>query len=104
MDSERLNDYLKLRFVDNLKDYNNGSSTRNEEWGFFVCQIWTVRENYPIALHITCRASVLNETEDWHDEILDIDTEEKVKSTVRETLNDFVEEFAVFFLKAKGIM
>ena len=104
LDYERLNDYLKLRFADNLKDYSSGSSTRNEEWGFFVCEIWTVREDYPIALHIKCRANASNETEDWHNEILGIATKEKVKSTVKETLNDFVEEFAVFFLKAKGIM
>lgn len=104
LDTERLNDYLRLRFVDDLKDYSSSSSTRNEEWGFFLCEIWTVRENYPIALHITCRASRLNETEDWHNEILGIVTNEQVKSTVRETLNDFVNEFAVFFLKAKGIL
>lgn len=104
LDSERLNDYLNLRFVDNLKDYSSAVSAKNEELGFFVCEVWTVRENYPIALHTTCRASTLNEKEDWHNGLLGIETKESLKSTVKATLNDFVEEFAVFFLKAKGIM
>jgi hypothetical protein len=104
LDYERLEDHLKLQFVDNLKDYMDVSSPNMEELGFFVCVIWTVRESYPIALSVTCRASVMHETEDWHEEALGIVSEEKVKATVRETLDDYVEEFAVFFLKAKGIL
>ena len=63
-----------------------------------------MRESSPIALHINCRASVLDKNEDWSDELLGIETGDQLKNTVKRTLNDFEEEFAVFFLKAKGVL
>lgn len=108
LDRESLESYLRLRFANDLKDYSRDPSTmqnlKDDEGGFFTCVIWTVRDRYPIALHIECSASVLFKEEKWHNEILGINNEETVKDTVRKSLRDFVEEFAVFFLKAKGVM
>lgn len=100
IDRNGMDDYLKLRFINDLKAYNEES----DPVSLFVCEIWTVRENYPIALHIKCRATVFNSSEDWSNESLGITEESKVKDTVKTVLSGFVEEFAVFFLKAKGLL
>lgn len=100
MEGQGLDDYLRLRFVNDLKDYTKDSN----HFGFFVCQVWTVSDKYPIAMHIKCEASLFTETETWSSEILGISTESTIKGTVKKALSDMVEEFAVFFLKAKGVL
>ena len=86
---------FKNDWSENLKD---------DGTGVFTCVIWSVRDRYPIALHIECEAYTLSNDEKWHNANLGIDTEETTKDTVRKSLRDIVEEFAVFFLKAKGVL
>ena len=103
LDYKSLNDYLALRFANDLKDYNKDTGTLDET-GWFTCYVWTVAEKYPIALHIKCRATVSDKGEDWSNEFLAIQTEHSLKERVKTTLSDFTQQFAVFFLKAKGIL
>lgn len=49
---DSMDDYLALRFANDLKDYTKKDSPNLDEAVFFACEIWTVGEKYPIALHL----------------------------------------------------
>jgi hypothetical protein len=97
--------YLIARFLEKFsflqKDYHDDGYA-SDEIGLFRCEVWTVGYNYPLAFHIECAGGPLDEPRYWTHATLGYGPRDKLENYVKQSLNNFVEEYASFVLNAHG--
>jgi hypothetical protein len=75
-----------------------------ETWeiGLFECDVWTVGNNYPIALHIECTGGSMDEPRHWHYATLGYGPKDRMGGLVTKALDSIIDEYASFVRKANG--
>lgn len=119
LNRDNLEEYVKLRFANDLKNYSTDISDKKfenlkrGEWVQFSCDVRTVGKDDPIAYYIECTASTGTNrfidglwwyNDKWEDWTLNYTSKALLREAVKDDLAYLVERFAVFFLKAKGAM
>jgi hypothetical protein len=125
-----LTDYMKLLFKNRFAgiEYIDSAGNPAKEVGFLRFKVWTVGDNYPISYYVEGKmGSVDGETFFW-DKFLESDeldictftqppsrdfeinavsgygSREDVPDTIRKSLKDMVEKFAIAFFTVRGAM
>jgi hypothetical protein len=114
LNTAQLTDHLALRFKNNfagmkyeemMKPYTvpPGDAARSKI-GTLWCHVWTVGDNYPVALHVTCRLGNFVDPDVHSNAVLGYASKASIQSEVKDSLNSLSEEFAIFFFKMRGEM
>lgn len=109
---DKLTDQLRLRFKNNfagmvfeepdslVQVVLNPDSA--QKYGSLHVSVWTVGDDYPIALHVEITAGNLTRTDQYKRAVLGYGSKKDVPETVRKKIGELVEEAAVTFFKARG--
>ncbi len=125
-----LSDYVKLLFKNNFAGikYINSTGKPAKEVGFLWFKVWTVGDDYPIAYYVEGKMGSVDEETLFWDKFLRFDelgiytftqpsskdfetnavlgygSKTSVPDTIRKSLKDMVEKFAIAFFKARDTM
>jgi len=108
-----LTDLLKLKFKNNFAGipYKDQSDKILEIYknkaiaptiGNLIIKVWIVGDDYPIAYHIELIAGSFENMNNYKNAVLGYGSKSNVPDTVKKTIGQCVEEFAVIFFKARG--
>jgi hypothetical protein len=108
-----LSNFLRLKYKNNFAGfpYNsifNRKDAFNEmikkKIGMIIVTIWAVGDNYPIAYHVELKAKCLGSDalDTYEDAYLGYSYKAKIKGSIRKSIEDLVEKFAIIFFKARG--
>jgi hypothetical protein len=79
---------------------------RPRDVGFFICEVWTVGEEYMAAYHLDCNAgsyaTLRTPVTLWNWSILGYGPKDDVPDAIRKGLQNMIEEFSIAFYKARG--
>lgn len=104
LDGSRLVNLLEAKFLKEFGFLQNGFTFEKpyETWeiGLFQCEVWTVGNNYPIALHVECTGGSMDEPRHWHYATLGYGPKEKILGIVTKALDSIVAEYGTFVRKA----
>ncbi len=112
--SGELTDVMRVLFLKSFPgvafELSGGPSAegpeRLREAGFFICEVWTVGEEYIVAYHVDCNAgsyaTLRTPVTLWNWSILGYGPKDDIPDAIRKGLHNMIEEFAVTFYKARG--
>ncbi len=114
LNEKELTEYLRLRFKNSFVGVEHKTIVghpitevakmdlpKNKAIGQLIIEVWTVGDDYPIAFHIKLTAGNLDENI-YEDSTLGYGSKNNVPHTVRETISDMVDRFAIIFFKVRG--
>lgn len=70
--------------------------------GSLIIKIWIVGDDYPISYHIEIKAGTVGGMQTYKNAVLGYGSKSDVPDTVKSTIGEFVEEFAITFFKTRG--
>jgi len=72
--------------------------------GWIVCRIWTVGEDYPIAIYYKFTAGNFSRLGDagWETEYLGVVSKNNVRDQIKSKISEAIESLAIEFFKSRG--
>ena len=112
LDSDKLTDFLKLRFKNNFAtiqykyQWKAIIESDDEDFqssiGTLYVTVWIVGTDYPIAYHIEIGARAFSGDGGFENAVLGYGSKDNVEETVKTSIAGMVEELAVLFFKVRG--
>ncbi len=112
LNQKQLKDYLKLKYKNNFASFPYKTApeaylyddTKRKKVGIIEIYIWTVGSDYPVAYYIRLRAGHFSDVDIIELPALGFNSKDGINSAVKKYISELVEDFAIFFFKARGEM
>ncbi len=107
---DEFQDYLRLRFKNSFAgmDFKPDDALIDEAMfnfekarknGTILVSVWTIGGGNQVTYHIKLNGGSLVDRQLYNKEVLGYDSKKNIPYIVRNTISDFIDEFAIFFFK-----
>jgi hypothetical protein len=77
-------------------------ANRDKTVGIITFRVWVIGEEYPLAYHVKCDAGSFENPSIWTEEVLGHGSKKNAPETIKEILDELMQQLANNFLKARG--